>query len=149
MLLGGLWHGAAWNFVWWGVYQGLILVIYRLCTQEKSNPRGLTAGVQMLVMFILANIGWVIFRSNSLEQIIYLLTNWGFSISDNTGDFAFTLFFFTTPLLVVQLWQHLTRDLLIVTKLPSWLTNLVYGFFLANICLYGARESTEFIYFQF
>lgn len=158
MLIGGLWHGAAWNFIWWGIYQGLILIIYRWFAsrnkdrkllQPQAKASFLSVASQMLLMFILANIGWVIFRSTSVSQIIYLLTNWSLAISENTANFAFTLFFFTTPLLLVQLWQHLSKDLLIITKLPNWLTNLIYGFFLVSICLYGVRESTEFIYFQF
>ena len=154
MLIGGLWHGAAWNFIWWGAYQGLILVIYRLFSQKRSQSKGqelnsLVVALQVLVMFVLANIGWVIFRSTSVSQIIYLLTHWSFSPSENTGELAFILIFFTVPLLLVQLWQHLTRDLLVITKLPLWLTNLIYGFFLINICLYGVRTSSEFIYFQF
>ena len=151
MLIGGLWHGAAWNFIWWGAYQGLILVLYRLLAGNKKqvNNNLFRNGLQMLVMFVLANIGWVIFRSTSGEQIVYLLTHWGFGISENTGELAYTLIFFATPLLLVQLAQHLSKDLLIITKLPLWMTNLVYGFFLINICLYGVRKSTEFIYFQF
>ena len=154
MLLGGLWHGAAWNFIWWGTYQGLILVIYRLITGSKKRRSLEDTSIisvisQMFIMFILTNIGWVIFRSNSGEQIIYLLTHWGFTLSENTVSLGRELLFFTTPLLIVQLWQHLSCDLLIITKLPNWFTNLIYSFFLINICLYGVRQSTEFIYFQF
>ena len=162
MLLGGLWHGAAWNFVWWGTYQGLILVVYRWFTtnifskdkkrSQKKQSKAISlfsVAIQMLIMFTLANIGWVIFRSTSGEQIIYLLTHWSFAFSENTTSLLGTLTFFATPLLIVQLWQHLSRDLLIITKLPHWCTNLIYGFFLINIFLYGVRQSTEFIYFQF
>ena len=139
MLLGGLWHGAAWNFIWWGVYQGLILVIYRLASKNKilapflENKSKWAVGCQMFVMFILANIGWIIFRSTSVEQIFYLLTHWSFAASENTLEFASTLFFFSAPLLLVQFWQNLSRDLLIITKLPLWLTNLIYGFLIVNI----------------
>ena len=155
MLLGGLWHGAAWNFIAWGVYQGLILVIYRWVTgsskqqQENNTTSIVSVGSQMLIMFILANIGWVIFRSSSGEQIIYLLSHWSLALSENSMSFGKNILFFATPLLIVQLWQHLSRDLLVITKLPNWLTNLIYSFFLINICLYGIRQSTEFIYFQF
>ena len=152
MLLGGLWHGAAWNFIWWGMYQGFILIVYRLIAGKvrKRSPKDIISVIsQMLIMFILTNVGWVIFRSNSGEQIIYLLTQWSFTISENTISLGKELLFFTTPLLIVQLWQHLSCDLLIITKLPNWFTNLIYSFFLINICLYGVRQSTEFIYFQF
>ncbi len=154
MLLGGLWHGAAWNFIWWGMYQGFILIVYRLIAGKviKRSPKDtsiISVISQMLIMFILTNVGWVIFRSNSGEQIIYLLTQWSFALSENTISLGKELLFFTTPLLIVQLWQHLSCDLLIITKLPNWFTNLIYSFFLINICLYGVRQSTEFIYFQF
>ena len=44
MILGGLWHGAAWTFVIWGIYQGLLLVVHRLAAPwleriEPSHPR--------------------------------------------------------------------------------------------------------------
>lgn len=153
MLLGGLWHGAAWNFIWWGMYQGFILIVYRLIAGSKKRSQKQTSIIsiscQMFIMFILANIGWVIFRSNSGEQIIYLLTNWSFAVSEDTVSLGKSLLFFAAPLLIVQLWQHLSKDLLIITKLPHWFTNLIYSFFLINICLYGVRQSTEFIYFQF
>ena len=159
MLLGGLWHGAAWNFIWWGIYQGVILVVYRLIgehwqqtSQRKSYTRkSSTIAVmgQTLIMFIFANVGWVIFRSTSVDQISYLLTNWSLQLSENTLELAESLLFFAAPLLIVQLWQHTSKDLLIITKLPGWLTNLIYGFFLINLSIYGVRRSTEFIYFQF
>lgn len=149
MLLGGLWHGAAWNFIWWGMYQGFILIVYRLIVKRSPNTSIISISCQMLIMFILTNIGWVIFRSNSGEQIIYLLTHWSFAISEDTVSLGKYLLFFATPLLIVQLWQHFSKDLLIITKLPHWFTNIIYSFFLINICLYGVRQSTEFIYFQF
>jgi D-alanyl-lipoteichoic acid acyltransferase DltB (MBOAT superfamily) len=40
MLLGGLWHGAAWNFVLWGAYQGAILCAYRALAPPRRRPRG-------------------------------------------------------------------------------------------------------------
>ncbi|GAB4538598.1 MAG: MBOAT family protein [Pleurocapsa sp.] len=156
MLLGGLWHGAAWNFVLWGAYQGFILVIYRLFDKnpEHLNPWGGQYPAyrvlgKMLLMFILANIGWVIFRSTSLDQITYLLTHAGVSLSENTVDIFYDFLFFTSPLLIVQLWQYATKDLLIVPKVTSWIRIPIYSFFLTLIFIYGVRTSSEFIYFQF
>lgn len=156
MLLGGLWHGAAWNFVLWGVYQGLILIAYRLfdTNPEHLDPWGGKYSVprvlgKMLLMFILANVGWVIFRSTSLEQITYLLTQGGLTLSENSLDLFRKIAFFCSPLLIVQLWQYVTRDLLIVSKVTSWISIPVYSFLLILIFIYGVRKSSEFIYFQF
>ncbi|MEC4985962.1 MAG: MBOAT family O-acyltransferase, partial [Oscillatoria sp. PMC 1076.18] len=94
MLLGGLWHGAAWNFVIWGAYHGLILIIYRIVSRKREHLDPWSGKysypyilAKMLLMFILANLGWVIFRCVSLEQMGYILTHIGLSWSENTPNF--------------------------------------------------------------
>ncbi|MBZ8182074.1 MBOAT family O-acyltransferase [Oscillatoria salina] len=156
MLLGGLWHGAAWNFVIWGAYHGLILIIYRMVSREREHldPWGGKYSypsilAKMLLMFILANIGWVIFRCTSLEQMGYILTHIGLSWSENTADFLTNFLWLTVPLLIVQIHQYFTGDLLALIKLNLWLRVPIYSLFLVSILLYGYRESVEFIYFQF
>ncbi len=70
-LLSGLWHGASWTFVLWGAYNGVFLVIDKLgwLTLTRSWPRFITSGLTLLFVMI----GWVIFRSTSLEQaVVYL-----------------------------------------------------------------------------
>ena len=64
MVLGGLWHGAAWNFVLWGLYQGVLLVGFRLWTDEQGaeNLRGWNWGWRVLVFFQLTCFGWFLFR---------------------------------------------------------------------------------------
>jgi alginate O-acetyltransferase complex protein AlgI len=156
MLLGGLWHGAAWTFVIWGAYQGAILVLYRLFDRQPEHldpwsgkyPYHRVLG-KMSVMFILANIGWVIFRSHSPHQIGYILTHVSWQISDKTFNLFYNFCLFSFPLLLVQIFQYTTRDLLIVTKLKPIFNVLVYSFFLISIFVFSLRQSVEFIYFQF
>src|SRR5262249_42960250 len=70
-LLCGLWHGAAWTFVLWGAYYGLLLVIERLgfgrALAKAPSPR------QQACCLLAVALGWVLFRSNSLEQGIDML----------------------------------------------------------------------------
>ena len=72
MLLGGLWHGAAWTFVIWGAYHGLILIIYRLGNIDKKiKSFSKTAKLGMVIfMFVLTCIGWLIFRAQNTTTII-------------------------------------------------------------------------------
>jgi len=70
MLIGGLWHGAAWTFVVWGAYHGLLLIAYRLCS-SAWDP--LPARVRRITMFLFAVIGWVFFRSTSFGMAWTLL----------------------------------------------------------------------------
>jgi alginate O-acetyltransferase complex protein AlgI len=156
MLLGGLWHGAAWNFVIWGAFQGFILIVYRIFDKSSDYLDPLSGKYpyarifgKMFLMFILTNIGWVIFRSSSVNQIFYMLTNVGLKLSENSFQLGYSLLFFSLPLILVQLYQYITRDLLILTKLNAGIRIPIYSLLLASICIFGVRESTEFIYFQF
>ncbi|MGB0653018.1 MAG: MBOAT family O-acyltransferase [Thermoplasmatota archaeon] len=60
MLLGGLWHGAAWTYVAWGGYHGLLLGIHR---KWAAGWAALAMWAQKGLMFVLAVIGWVLFRA--------------------------------------------------------------------------------------
>jgi alginate O-acetyltransferase complex protein AlgI len=64
MLLGGLWHGANWTFVVWGAYHGLLLVLYQSVSGGWDK---LNVWAQRIAMFLLAVVGWVIFRAPSME----------------------------------------------------------------------------------
>jgi alginate O-acetyltransferase complex protein AlgI len=70
MLIGGLWHGAAWTFVFWGFYHGVLLSIHRATAGHWDRLPRL---VRQLAMFLVAVIGWVFFRSTSFEMALRLL----------------------------------------------------------------------------
>jgi alginate O-acetyltransferase complex protein AlgI len=72
MLLGGLWHGANWNFVIWGGYHGLLLAIERMAG-KRGLWRGLPAPLQRIATFLLVCIGWIFFRAESLPQALAVL----------------------------------------------------------------------------
>ena len=156
MILGGLWHGAAWNFVLWGAFHGAILVLYRLFDRNpehldpwSGNYSYLRIFSKMILMFALTNIGWVLFRSTSIQQIGYIFTHLSFQRSENSFAFLKDCFFLSTPLLVVQIFQYCSRDLLVLTKLKGYSRAIVYALILVLMAVYGYREPTEFIYFQF
>ncbi len=156
MLLGGLWHGAAWNFVIWGAFHGLILIIYRLFDRKKPHLTPWDGShsyvkiiLMMISMFILTQIGWLIFRAKSVDQIWYFMSNFNFSSSKLTSGYWSDLLLFITPLLIIQIIQYIRNDLNFITRMPAWSSAIIYAILLAFITIFGVRESTEFIYFQF
>ena len=156
MLLGGLWHGAAWNFVFWGAFHGLILVIYRFAEQTRAargkppvHLWGLALPLRILVMFALTVVGWILFRSHSVDQLWQMLTRIGPETSPRTLEFAQTLLFFSLPLMLAQAIEQWRRDLLVFPKLPAPLLATLYAIMIALMLVLGVRESMEFIYFQF
>jgi alginate O-acetyltransferase complex protein AlgI len=81
MFLGGLWHGAAWTFVIWGLLHGLYLVIWRLGANLAEDIAWLnTAAVQRIVrvplilaVFVLTTLAWTFFRAPSLGSAVEIL----------------------------------------------------------------------------
>ena len=156
MLLGGLWHGAGWNYVAWGAYHAVILIAYRIVERnpEHEDPWGgqypyWRVLAKMVLMFILTCIGWVIFRSTSLSQAWHMLRVAGLHWSPHSAAFGFELLFFCFPVVVVDLCQYISRDLLFLTKRAYWIRVPAYAFMFVWITVFGIRESLEFIYFQF
>ncbi|MCA9916907.1 MAG: MBOAT family protein [Anaerolineales bacterium] len=156
MLLGGLWHGAAWNFVIWGGFHGTILIVYRLLEKRPihKDPWGgaynkLVVVGRMLLMFCLTLVGWLIFRARSVDQIVYMLSHVSLRPSVAGLGLLRDMMFFALPLIVIEVYQYASRDLLRLTRWPLALRVLVYALLVAWTLIFGARESLEFIYFQF
>ena len=69
MLLGGLWHGAAWHYVLWGAWHGWGLCLERLLRpKRKAPPRGAGAAVSWALTMLFVFYGWLLFRAPNLEH---------------------------------------------------------------------------------
>jgi len=75
MLLGGLWHGASWNFVVWGGFHGLLLSVERLFRGNRKLEEDWTwlYPFQAMLTFALVLIGWVFFRAANFTQSMQIL----------------------------------------------------------------------------
>jgi alginate O-acetyltransferase complex protein AlgI len=98
MLIGGLWHGAAWTFVAWGALHGVYLVInhawQRLGGAVKLPGRGTAVGrwAAWLITFLAVEVAWVFFRSESFAAAKYMLQGMagrgGFDLPTELSYFA-------------------------------------------------------------
>jgi alginate O-acetyltransferase complex protein AlgI len=160
MLLGGLWHGAAWKFVIWGGYQGGLLVLERalggkrLVTDWDSCRTGVARALwalRVLVTFHLVCLGWLIFRCKH-EGHLPLLAS---SFMDVTGWVRMPLRLslpalgYIAPLLVMELFQFFTKKEQIVLEAPYLLRTAVYLAGIWAFVLFGRFDASAFIYFQF
>jgi alginate O-acetyltransferase complex protein AlgI len=156
MGLSGLWHGARWTFVLWGVYHGVLIILYRWLEKRPIYQDPWQSGqayplvvLRMALMFFLTLLGWFIFRSASPAQALYLLGNLSPVPSASSAGFLTDLVFFTAPLWVVDWIQYVRKDLLILPRFPFAARLLMNGTMLAAIVLLNARQASEFIYVQF
>lgn len=157
-LLSGLWHGANWTFVLWGLYHSLLFVPLMLLGKAKRCSNEIATGrffpsfkdaFSILMTFCLVVIGWIIFRADDVTQFLdYMRCLVSHSqIVDFTGIPKYTLLYIFI-LLVVE-WINRNKQYGLQFHLPSrWMRWSVY-LLLAMAILTQAGNQAEFIYFQF
>jgi len=167
MSLGGLWHGAGWNFILWGVYHGALLCLQRL--YQSSKIKATTAipslGAHLLKAFIVFQlfcIGLVIFRAQGLRHmktILISLMNSLYWTEMCTTMMSDILFYSFLPMLVMG-YKHLVEirpswfdnhsfyNYSRFSRQPLYIKSYIYGTLTYMMCLYGAEAET-FFYFQF
>ena len=156
MLLGGLWHGAAWTFVVWGGLHGLYLAGERWI-RARTGVSGDPAGpwnrlLFALLTYFLVNITWVFFRADSFAGAGRILQGMGGLATEPVAVLP-TMFTIKVAVIVASMvtiqWLMRKRSLEdVVARAPWWLTGLVAAAMLfAVITTQGSGEA--FIYFQF
>lgn len=144
--LTGLWHGAAWNFVLWGVYYGVLLIFEKYVYSKVQKK--LPAIVNILVTLIIVIIGWVFFFSNSFgESVNYLGAMFGANGIgfDNTGLFLLL----NNLVMMIIAWIPSVTDFEGV-KLPKVLKWLICVFvFVLTITFLVSESYNPFLYFRF
>lgn len=77
MLIGGLWHGAAWKFVFWGAMHGVGLAVHKMCKPllKKIPDNWFTIFVSWLLTFVYVSLLWVFFRAASFEDSVQIIGN--------------------------------------------------------------------------
>ena len=146
-VLGGLWHGAAWNFVLWGLLNAALILIWRAASHFRINLPTLPATV---ITFIVISASWLLFREGDFSYI-------GDNIADSTGDLKLALVFGITVLIYsLPIWIHAIVDRPRIADI--WdrndvsrmvvFTALTLTSFIAILAL-KADTSAEFIYFRF
>jgi alginate O-acetyltransferase complex protein AlgI len=156
MVIGGLWHGAAWTFVLWGFYQGLILVMHRLSQPwlDRVKPsdavdRACWTGLRIFVTFHLVCFGWLLFRAKSMEQIAGMLSA---IVNRPALPASFELLpvaLVIIPLLIIQVIQYMSDDLNIIWRTPWYVRSVFYTACFYAFVLAGNFGGSQFIYFQF
>ena len=161
----GLWHGANWTFVVWGLYHGTLIVLYKLLHINTKDKEILAAGrwlptlkdmCRVVVTFLLAVVGWVIFRAENISQAWDFVSRMFLTAFD---DFHFRLGSANTimAILLLMVVEYLQRDKVHALQFSDirlfryvavrWIVYLTLFSFIFYFSFYNVRQ--EFIYFQF
>ncbi|NLE21745.1 MAG: MBOAT family protein [Actinobacteria bacterium] len=147
-IVAGIWHGAGWTFIVWGLLHGLYQSVHAVARSKGMTPksqwlnRGLT--------FVAVVVAWVFFRASTLEQACHVLKAMTglnglgslYSAKVQIG-YAFTL------LIVAGLaWVNLAPNTWEIEPRPTWRYGVVFGLLLGAAVL-AMGKPAEFVYVQF
>ena len=171
MLLGGLWHGAAWNYVLWGFYHGMLLSVHRVWTylRERSvvggmapaplgaaavqrRPHLLAGPAKIAVFFLFTLYGWLLFRATSLHQVVdftrLIFTDFG-SLDYGAAIPRLSALAGIPLLAAMELVEYNLDDRYWYRKLPLPLLGLLAATLVFLTLMGTSNEPAQFIYFQF
>ena len=155
-LLSGFWHGASWNYVMWGAYHGLLLVIFRAL--EEFMPSVFRARwlrpVRIIGMFALVNLGWLMFRETNIHQLLRDLQLRPSADSSAqrlaAAHFIGLIVFYSIPLwLDSALYLSRTYQRARATLVWAMMEGAAAVALIAAIALFYSEVPSDFIYFQF
>lgn len=160
MLLGGLWHGAGWTFVFWGFLHGTYLILQRSWSgpwqrmhRAIRTPPVLRTGLNIAIVFVLTCLAWVFFRSQSFAQAMLILKRIasleGFNLASVINKFSVIQgLSLIWMLLLVEIsglrWNY--RRVLLEEPVFRAVS---FAILLWLIALFGTFGANAFIYFQF
>lgn len=157
MLIGGLWHGAAWKFVFWGAMHGIGLAVHKACKPmlDKVPDNFATRFVSWAITFIYVSLLWVFFRAADFEQSLLIIKNIGIDFEWN----QIPQFINIRPE-----WSIMMGTLILFHFIPQRMADKFQAWFVSSpwvvklLCFvvvvqlvieYMSEEVAPFIYFQF
>ena len=160
MLLGGLWHGAAWTFVFWGFLHGLYLIVERFLGKPFGKlmrslhfPNWLQIGVNVLIVYFFTNLAWIYFRAPNFgiaTEVIYGIASFrGFDFVNVMNKFQVLSGVMLIGILLAIEFSDLKFNWgKVVFEKPVFRV-VGYAVLLWLIAFFGTFGSNAFIYFQF
>lgn len=154
MLLGGLWHGAAWTFVVWGGLHGIYLIIHRLATGGRVDPGEVRIRQVPAILFtnLAVMVAWIFFRADSFGQAWTIIRRIATLKSGAIAksDVALVALFVT----IVMILDLAQRRILRKPELGSYTlrpvqNGLLAGAMVAALIVFSGGAPVPFIYFQF
>lgn len=154
MLASGWWHGSTPMFLLWGFYWAVLMIAYQYFDHfpqvSKEKITNYLLGILRVgIMFVFICIGWLVFRSQDLANLGAMVEQLSMQTTSQTMGFAADLLFFAGPLILFNLAQAYTQDLLILLKMPTYIRAISYAGLAIWILVFASPVGSEFIYAGF
>jgi len=149
MLLGGLWHGASWNFMIWGGIHGFLLSVEGMRRDRITEVAAWQNPLRVLLTFALVCLAWVFFRAKTFGDSFYVLHQM-FTNFHGSSLLLHRHYAMIAVTLVIALLEERWQVIEEVIEGPRWLQATAFAGIALTIELFGVIDQTiPFVYFQF
>ncbi len=153
-LVSGIWHGANWTFVFWGILHGVFQIIEKMLGWQKCTTSSkLIRFSRILLTFILVSIAWIFFRqptiSDAFGVIERILTEHGALFKPSNKDVVFSLLSIGIVVCADLMREFQTKNFYRLVQAPIAIRWCMYYALLLLILLSGVFDSSQFIYVSF
>lgn len=160
MILGGLWHGAAWRFVIWGFMHGAALVVHKifLSWKEKKHLSCQNKKISVILnvvsvgtMDIYVCIGWIFFRAESVEQAVEIVKRIMTRANGIHYIYSYTIIYGVLIIVcyLYGLWKNKGDGKYLVLELEKFWSKVVVCVEVGLIMVFAYQGDNAFVYFQF
>ena len=162
--ISGLWHGASFNYLIWGLLNGVYLVIEDIFKLNKKRSNIFLNVLSVTLVFTFISLSWIFFRANNTSDAIYCITNMFnniinfrtyiisglYSFDLNPLLFIQRLLIYLIPIIIVDILIYNNRDPFIwINQQNIVIRYLIYILFIFMILFFHFTGETNFIYFKF
>lgn len=150
-LVSGIWHGANWTFIVWGVIHGVFQIIEKALGWNKKESKGIVKALRIVFTFAIVTVAWVIFRSPSIGDAFGLIGRYVTTNGQFIADIQTLLHIAIAiiPLLLFEVGKEFFPQLYGKIKSYTVLRWAVYLAVFAMIVLIGVHDGSSFIYVSF
>ncbi len=157
MLIGGLWHGAAWKFIFWGAMHGVGLAVHKACRPilQRIPDNWFTVFISWAITFVYVSLLWVFFRAASFEDSLLIISNIFVDFSWNQIPQFFEARMVWCVMMISLMVFHFVpqrvadRVQYIFVRSP-WIVKLLCFLTVVQLVIeFMSEEVAPFIYFQF
>ena len=152
-LVSGIWHGAAWTFIIWGLIHGIFQIIGHYTIDKKEIKNHFIRFTQGCLLFIVVTIAWTFFRANNIDHAITILSS-----LKNIEIPLFTMFATQWMLMWGVLFVFIISELLLYKRdikiietgdNPFLWNNLIFWISCVSMITLLGKSGASFVYFQF
>ena len=144
MTLSGLWHGANWNYLIWGLLNGILLCIEKILSRNKTNKV-----ISTMISFILISFTWVFFKAESIDKAFQIFSSI-FTLQNGIRHYYIWSYIYIIVTIVVMFYiSKRSKEVYLTNELKSVKDLTLFFILIGMIVVLGYFDTNPFIYFKF